>query len=111
MPLIHYLQLALTDGVGPITLKRMVEALGPADSVCRASLAQLRTVEGIGTAKAEKIHGSIGRARAAAEAELAKAAAMGLEIVCPEDVAYPLLLRSIPDPPAVLYVKGKLEPR
>jgi DNA processing protein len=111
MPLIHYLQLALTDGVGPITLKRMIETLGPVDSVCRASLAQLRTVEGIGTAKAEKIHGSLGQARPAAEAELAKATAMGVSIVCPEDAAYPLLLRSIPDPPAVLYVKGALEPR
>ena len=70
MPLIHYLQLSLTDAVGPITLKRMIETLGPADSVCRASLSQLRTVEGVGTAKAEKIHASLGKARAAAERAL-----------------------------------------
>jgi DNA processing protein len=111
MPLIHYLQLALTDAVGPITLKRMIETLGPADSVCRASLAQLRSVEGIGTAKAEKIHASLAKARPAAETELAKAEHLGLQVICPEDDAYPLLLKTIPDPPAVLYVKGALEPR
>jgi len=111
MPLIHYLQLALTDAVGPITLKRMIEALGPADSVCRASIAQLRSVEGIGTAKAEKIHASLGKARGEAATELAKAQQLGLQIICPEDEVYPLLLKTIPDPPAVLYVKGTLEPR
>jgi DNA processing protein len=111
MPLLHYLQLALADGVGPITLKRLVETLGPADSVCRASIAQLRSVEGIGTARAEKIHAGIGRARPLAEIELAKATDMGVTILCPEDDAYPLLLKQIPDPPAVLYMKGALEPR
>ena len=111
MPLIHYLQLALTDAVGPITLKRMIETLGPADSVCRASLAQLRSVEGIGTTKAEKIHASLGKARGEAATELAKAQQLGLQIICPEDEVYPLLLKTIPDPPAVLYVKGTLEPR
>ena len=111
MALVHWIQLALTEGVGPITLKRMIEALGPADSVCRASLAQLRTVEGVGSLKAEKIHASLGKARGAAEAEISKAEGMGVGIVCPDDAAYPLLLRSIPDPPAVLYVKGTLEAR
>jgi DNA processing protein len=111
MPLIHYVQLALTDGVGPITLRRMIEALGPADSVCRASIAQLRSVEGIGTAKAEKIHASLGKARGLAEAELARAGQLGVRVVCPDDESYPLLLKTIPDPPAVLYVKGNLEPR
>src|SRR4051812_13376117 len=111
MPLIHYLQLALTDAVGPITLKRMIETLGPADSVCRASIAQLRSVEGIGTTKAEKIHASLGKARAAAETELAQARELGIAIICPDDEVYPLLLRTIPDPPAVLYVKGSIEPR
>src|SRR5687768_8765634 len=111
MPLIHYLQLALADGVGPITLKRMIETLGPADSVCRASIAQLRSVEGIGTTKAEKIHASLGKARALADEELARADRLGVGIICPDDETYPLLLKTIPDPPAVLYVKGTLEPR
>src|SRR5207302_7639930 len=43
--------------------------------------------------------------------EIAKAAALNVSIVCIEDSTYPLLLRSIPDPPLVLYVRGSFEPR
>src|SRR5206468_5022558 len=63
------------------------------------------------TAKSQKIYSSIRAAGAMAEAELIKARELGVRIICPEDEVYPVLLRSIPDPPAVLYVKGTLEPR
>src|SRR5213076_2629354 len=35
----------------------------------------------------------------------------GVALVCRDDEIYPHLLREIPDPPPVLYVKGALEPR
>src|SRR5204863_6886727 len=35
----------------------------------------------------------------------------GVTLLCPDDATYPLLLRTIPDPPNVLYVRGQLEPR
>jgi DNA processing protein len=111
MPLLHYLQLALTDGVGPITIGRMIETLGSAEAAANASLADLRRVDGIGSAKSSRIHASLRQSRDAADAELAKAHDLRLSLVCPEDALYPLLLKQIPDPPAVLYVKGSLEPR
>jgi DNA processing protein len=40
-----------------------------------------------------------------------RAAAAGARIICPDDDSYSLLLRTIPDPPLVLYVRGTLEPR
>ncbi|MDB5355433.1 MAG: dprA, partial [Phycisphaerales bacterium] len=45
------------------------------------------------------------------EGELAKCAAANVTVICPDDQAYPVLLRSIPDPPNVLYIRGTLEPR
>ncbi|MEZ0265786.1 MAG: DNA-processing protein DprA [Phycisphaerae bacterium] len=111
MPLPHYLQLALTDGIGPILIGRLIEAQGSADKVCRISLAELREIEGIGRTKAEKIHASLRQAERAAPLELAKAQAAGVTIICPEDDAYPPLLKLIPDPPSVLYVRGDLQPR
>ncbi|HYE18804.1 MAG TPA: DNA-processing protein DprA [Tepidisphaeraceae bacterium] len=111
MPLPHYLQLALTDGIGPILIGRLIEAQGSADKVCRISLAELREIEGIGRTKAEKIHASLRQAERAAPLELAKAQAAGVRIICPEDDAYPPLLKLIPDPPSVLYVRGDLQPR
>jgi DNA processing protein len=111
MGLLHYLQLSLTHGIGPITLGRLVETLGSSENAASASLADLQSIEGIGSAKASKIHRSLQTAQAASETEIAKAHSLGIQIVCPDDRLYPLLLRSIPDPPAVLYVKGTLEPR
>jgi DNA processing protein len=111
MPLVHYLQLALTDGLGPITIGRLIDAFGSAENAVASSAGELRDVEGIGAAKAQKIHSSLRSSAAAAEAELAKARGLGVQLLCPGDRAYPLLLRSIPDPAPVLYVKGTLEPR
>jgi DNA processing protein len=107
----HYLQLALAEGVGPITIARLVETFGSAQAACAASLSELQRIEGIGTAKSQKIYTSVRAAGALAEAELVKARELGVRIICPEDEVYPLLLRSIPDPPAVLYIKGTIEPR
>jgi DNA processing protein len=111
MALIHYLQLAHTQGIGPILIRRLIDSQGSADKACRASIAQLRSVEGIGTAKAEKIFASLKSAIPQAEQEIGKARDLGVTILCPDDSTYPPLLQSIPDPPAVLYVRGDLEPR
>ena len=111
MALLHYLRLAMTEGIGPILLGRLIEALGSAERAASATTAELRAIEGIGSTKSSKIHTSLKASFDAAEAELAKADALGIRIICPEDALYPLLLRQIPDPPAVLYVKGTLEPR
>lgn len=111
MALQHYLQLALSEGVGPITIGRLIETFGSAQGACVAPLAELRGIEGIGTAKSQKLYSSIRAAASLAESELVKARDLGVRIICPEDQVYPLLLRSIPDPPAVLYIKGTIEPR
>ena len=111
MPLRHWLQLSLTDGIGPILARRLIDAAGGVDAACEASVAVLRTVEGVGTSKAGKIHESLRASAEAVEAEMERARRMGIRIVCPDDEAYPVLLRTIPDPPLVLYAKGTLEPR
>jgi len=111
VPLLDWLQLSLTSGIGPILISRIIDAAGGAAAACQADVALLVSVEGIGTARACKIRQSLRQARAEAEKELERAAAMGLGLICPDDPLYPLLLRSIPDPPAVLYMRGTLEPR
>lgn len=111
MPLGHWLQLALTDGVGPILARRLIEVTGSAEAACSAGARQLAQVEGIGTKKSEAIAGGLRTATAEVDAQLDRAAALGVTVLCPDDEAYPVLLRSIPDPPLVLFVKGRLEPR
>ncbi|HEV7298620.1 MAG TPA: DNA-processing protein DprA [Tepidisphaeraceae bacterium] len=111
MGLIHWLTLSLTPGIGPILTRRIVDATGSAAAACEATLATLRNIEGIGTAKADKIFAGLRSAAGLVQDQLDRAAAAGATIVCPDDALYPFLLREIPDPPSVLYVKGTLQPR
>ena len=111
MPLRHWLQLAMTDGIGPILSRRLIESTGGAEAACDASAEGLAGIDGIGRAKAGKIQSALRAAAREVEAEIDRCRAGNITLLCPDDEAYPLLLRSIPDPPNVLYVRGALEPR
>lgn len=111
MPLCHWLQLSLAPGIGSILSRRLIVATGSPESACAASLNVLRTIDGIGRIKADQIRTALQHAAGEAAAELERSNALGVSILCPDDDAYPILLRSIPDPPNVLYMKGGLEPR
>lgn len=107
----HWLQLSLTEGIGPILGRRLIAATGGAQQACDISIDQLNNVEGIGLAKSRKIFAALKAAGEQVDAEFARCNALGVTLVCPDDEAYPALLRGIPDPPNVLYVRGHLEPR
>ena len=111
MPIRHWLQLSLTRGLGPILTGRLVALAGSAEAACEAGAALLREVDGVGRAKADAIATALREAARLVDDELAKVAAAGAVALCPDDAAYPPLLRSIPDPPAILYLRGALEPR
>jgi DNA processing protein len=111
MSLRHWVQLSLTDGLGPILTNRMVSAAGGAQAACEANGKLLREVEGIGSAKASKLVSALRVAAEGVDAEMERAQTAGATLICPEDPSYPMLLRSIPDPPNVLYVKGAFEDR
>ena len=106
-----WLTLALTEGIGPILARRVIEAAGSPQAACEANAALLQTVEGIGQAKATKISASLREANAKADDIFARAETIRALIICPDDEHYPLLLKSIPDPPLVLFARGTLEPR
>ncbi|MEA2735911.1 MAG: processing protein [Humisphaera sp.] len=105
----HWLRLALTEGIGPILIRRIIEAAGDAERACAASAKTLQAIARIDSSKASKIYASMHAAKV--EEELEKCAQLGVSIICPDDAAYPTLLTQIPDPPAVLYVKGSFEAR
>jgi DNA processing protein len=106
-----WLQLSLTEGIGPILAQRLVDAAGSIEAACSANALLLKSVEGIGSAKSRNILESLKRAADEADGEIARAEKAGARLICRDDEEYPTLLRSIPDPPLVLYVKGAIEPR
>jgi DNA processing protein len=109
--LLPYLRLSLTSGLGPILLNRLLTAAGSPGAAAEAPASLLRTIEGIGQSKAPKIAASLRASNDEADKILARCAQLNLSLLCPADADYPPLLRPIPDPPAVLYLRGRLEPR
>jgi DNA processing protein len=111
MPLRHWLQLALTEGIGSILIGRLVTLAGSAEAACAADIALLRNVEGIGSIKADKIREALRRAATEVDPELSRCQEAGARVIGQDDSEYPEMLKLIPDPPAVLYIRGNLEPR
>ncbi len=102
------LRLSMTPGIGPILIARLRERFGSAQGVLEAPLTHLQQVQGISADKARAIQRGVDESEI--DVELAEAAARGATVLSIDDPHYPPLLKSIPDPPPILYVRGSLEP-
>lgn len=92
------------QGLGAITVKRMLERFGSLPCVFDCSEADLMTVPGVGAEKARVFCEQLKRVRA--DDELEYASRKGVKLVTWADEGYPALLKQIADPPLVLYVAG-----
>ncbi|SKA92285.1 DNA processing protein [Prosthecobacter debontii] len=104
-----YLALNLIPQVGPVRIRRLIQALGSPESVLSASVSDLLRVEGIGSAQAEAIHQWDREGHL--EKELQKVRQRGLTLLTQEDDLYPPLLKQVHDAPVLLYVWGELQKR
>jgi DNA processing protein len=107
--LLDLIRLTMTNGVGPHILRALLERFESPTRVLAASRAALRDVPGIGP----KLAGNIADAskHVDAQAELDLCRQHGVRLLAQTDAQYPPLLKDIPDPPSLLYVKGVIEPR
>ena len=95
--------------IGPIRVRRLLEALGDPAAILGAAKDRLMRVDGIGEETAKILHAW--QDHADPIAEIRDASARGISIVTQDDADYPAPLRNAYDPPLLLYVWGKLEPR
>ena len=95
--------------MGPVRLRRLLDAFGSAEKILLARADQLAAIDGVPRALAENI--SHWQEFADPTAELKKAADLGAHVITAEDAEYPSALREIHDPPIVLYVRGQLTER
>ncbi len=102
-----YVALNMMEGVGPVTVRVLREALGSAAAIFDASPETLRGVHGA----APEALGALleGRNTANWTAELERADQQGIRIVTYVDSEYPAPLRDLHDPPLALYVRGTLQ--
>ncbi len=102
------LLLALTPGIGPRLRKTLMAHFGSADAVISAAASDLRAVPGIGQKLSRNI--VVARQEIDVEKELEDCRANNVTVLVESEDAYPASLRSIPDPPGVLFVRGQVLP-
>ncbi len=107
--LIAWMRLARLPGVGPVLARRLLAAFGGPAAILDASPAALAAVEGIGTKTASLIRAGAAATRVEAQRELDRARHHGIGVLALEDPGYPAALRTIHDPPLVLYVRGEMQ--
>lgn len=100
-----WLSLSLTRGLGGESARRLLKEFGSPDAVFAASISSLRSV--VKSDVAAEI--SAGIAEDAIASTLAWLEDANNHIVTLADDDYPQALLNIPDPPLLLYVKGRLD--
>jgi len=103
-----FLALNLLPGIGPIRVRRLLEAFSQPQDVLSASEKHLQQIPGIGQEMARSIRGWENLIDLSEEQR--RMADHGISTVTLEDNDYPTALREIHDPPFLLYIKGRLEP-
>ena len=104
-----WLRLVRVPGLGDVALRKLLTAFGPPDRVLAAGRGELMRV--VNESQAEAIVGALadGAAQEAVEQALEWCRAPGNSVLTLADAAYPRPLLDMPDPPPVLFLKGRTE--
>ncbi len=102
----YWLALALTPGLGPTRIKKLIEHCGTLERVFEASLTELEAT-GMPAVSAQSL--ATGKSLELAQEECSKATEARARIISLGDPEYPARLKEIYDPPVILFVKGSVE--
>ncbi len=103
----YWLWLTGRKGIGTLTVVRLLEAFGTPESAYFADQGEYDRVEALSAVGKQSL---ADKSLTGAEQILADCDRLGLRLLTLQDAEYPERLRNIPDPPLLLYVKGKLPP-
>lgn len=106
--LLQHLRLSLIEGVGPRLYRLLLGRFGSPEDVFSASEDELLTIPGVGRRLAERLRHppSLDEAKRLVD----ECSALGIDILWSEHIRYPRMLKEIPDPPVILFVRGELRP-
>jgi len=104
-----YISLNMIEGLGPVTVRALIDVLGSPQAVLEAGEAELIKVRGVGPKLASAILNQREGLDPVAQRE--QAVSVGARILTLADADYPESLKAIHDPPLALYIHGTLERR
>jgi DNA processing protein len=102
-----WITLSRCRGIGPVLLKRAIEALGSPERILSASAHELSAIEGIGDQRAAAILHSAQSHDGSTV--LTECQTRNVLVLCPDHPDWPPGLCHIPDPPVVLYLRGLIQ--
>ena len=104
------LALTLSEGFGQATIQRCVETFGSAAGSLDASAEQLARLDQVGMQRARKLRAALDRTLQSGlvETERELIASHDVHLIAFGDEEYPQLLKHIPDPPTLLWVRGRM---
>ena len=103
--MLPWLALNMVEGLRSPQRSSLLQEFGTPENVFRSSEIELRAVSDL---KPDVIYRILHFDMREAEKEFKMAQHAGITILWQESDSYPTLLKTIPDPPVVLYVKGEL---
>ena len=103
-----WLRLIRAEGIGPKNFAKLINHFKSIDYALAATSADLAKIDGIGPKTARQIAATRDKFNTYDELNLAQK--LDVSIINLLDPRYPPVLKRIPDPPPVLYIKGNLIP-
>lgn len=103
----YWLRLNAVPGVGPVRFFSLKEHFGGVENVFSAGVSQLTRINGMDQKLASSIHSQLDYLDL--EKEIALMEEHGVRVVTYEDDEYPAMLKEIPYPPPLLYVRGTIK--
>jgi len=104
------LAMTLTQGFGHATIRRCLEAFGSASATLEARADEIAEIQRVGAQRARKLRNDLEKTLQsdAVDEERRAMQRHAVRLIGQADVDYPRLLKHIPDPPALLWVRGRM---
>jgi len=105
-----YLRLSLVPGVGVYTAQWLIQHCGSVANIWQQTPAQWADVEGVGPKLIQALAAAFSEQNEAIIASIFNTCEQqDIQLICPEDEAWPANLMGCSDAPLVLYAKGNLD--
>ncbi len=102
--LFHYIALTFVKNIGPRRARLLLQHFGSAENIFRASLKELKQVDGLGETLARSFKDE--EIKEKADKELQYVLKHNIQVLLAADEAYPQRLKNCIDAPVLLYYKG-----
>ena len=104
------LALTLTEGFGQATIARCIDTFGSAETALGATVDELSRLDQVAAQRARRLRKALDDTlhNGVVQTERELIETHGVHLIALDDEEYPTLLKHIPDPPALLWVRGRM---